>query len=57
MKKPTCEEIIDEIKALFAPFMPDAWIEVEITSWKEFDEQINLPPVTLDLRQELYLSF
>jgi hypothetical protein len=35
------EEIIDEIKALYAQYMPDAWIEVSITSWKEFefDEQ------------------
>lgn len=39
MKKMTCEEIIDEIKALYAQYMPDEWIEVEITSWKEFDEQ------------------
>ena len=38
MKKLTCEEIIDEIKALYARHMPEAWIEIEITSWQEFDE-------------------
>ena len=39
MQKPTCEEIIAEIKALYARHMPEAWIEVSITSWKEFEEQ------------------
>lgn len=39
MKKPTCEEIIDEIKALYAEYMPSVWIEVAINSWQEFSEQ------------------
>ena len=39
MNNLTCEEIIDEIKALYARHMPETWIEVSITSWKEFDDQ------------------
>ena len=39
MDNSSCEEIIAEIKALYAQYMPETWIEVSITSWKEFDEQ------------------